>query len=783
MPVNQQFDCSELRKLDLPYDTMSPELSPDVRLVAGSNMYVTNFGKLSKRPGTTQLGSFAANALPGKVDHFIIYETIETVPKIWLVASVANSGHYEAWALRLDGSGTPASLGSLRGLNASTAPHEFATSRGLCYIKSFPAAGGDLLGSVIFNGSTNTVTWWGLLPPTVASHVRANSTWDTASFSVTVNFGWYYVYTWKTVTGQESSRSPLEQNPSKASSNTGAFSGTVHACPHVYVQGNSDTTNIPLIVIYRSTDGGGSFYKIDEITNTGSGNIEYADRNYPDGNATPSQPYPDTALDTTQVAPSLTQNSPPPTVAFSSITFTTLAGSINSSVTSFSFNTTFNGAPLASTAPTTVPFTAQVDNEFITVTALNTSTGAATVVRGVNGSQALLHGNAASVKITPIVGFDTPVRSTPIAAYSGRLWYGIGNILFYSGQEEIGQGVPEECWPSGLFGNFYRLNYPIVNVYSTSEALYVFCTEEIYWLRGNTKDTFQLIKLFSDLGAKRGHPRAICAADKSVLWLTQDLRIAMARGYKRDFLSDKIAKDVRNAVLSSGGTLHLCRHAELEKDWLILLSVTSTLANCRQLVYDFNAGQDGLWNIPWTQPVTAVASGQPFDTSDLSRHLVWAASGGSTSNQYVSTDITGAIVSDFVPGSGATPYGSASFTLGLIRNPTGNHVNQLRLPGMVSVLQAVKMDRTSFNGDHDPTVTWSLDDLTFSNQPPGGSGSTGVQPPRRVASIGYDTIEYMVDAVCERVGVVVTQNSSDLAANLGFEVQNVALIWNPDSGA
>lgn len=784
MPVNQQFDSAELKALNLGYDVISPELSPEVRLVAGQNMQITSFAKLAKRPGTTQLGSFASNVFPGKLDHYILYETLDSPPKIWLVASVQSNATslYQVWAVRLDGSGTPASVGNLSGTQVSIYPNEMVISRGICYIKSFPGPGVDTfqeLGSIAFNGSSNTTTYFGILPPVVPAHVSARGSWANSTFPVTVNFGWYYVYTYITASGQESCRSPLEQNPANASSNTGPFSGTVQCCPQVGIQANADSVNVPLIGIYRSTDNGGSFYRIDTITNTGSGIILYTDRNWPDSLQPPSQPVPDTGLDTSKIAPSLTQNSPPPAVAFSITPFTTLNGAITNVATSVTFNTSFNGATLATTAPT-LPFTAQIDNEYVTVSALNTGSGAATIQRGVNGSQKLLHASSATVSITPVVGLDFPARSTPMATYAGRIWYGIGNVLFFSGQEEIGQGVPEECWPSGLYGNFYRFSYPIVNVYSTSEALYVLCTEEIYWLRGNTKDTFQLIKLFGDLGAKRGHPRAVCCADKSLVWLTQDLRLAMARGYKREFLSDKIATDIRTAV-AAGSSIHLLRHAELEKDWLIMLAVNSTLATCKQWIFDFNAGQEGLWSVPWTQPVTAAASGQPFDTSDLTRHLTWASSGGVTTNQYTTTDITGVTVTDFVPGTGASNY-AADFTVSLIRNPTGNHVNQLREPGMVSILHAIKLDRTKFTSDTDPTLAFSLDDLTYSagsGGSQGGTNSTPEIPPRREQSTGYTTLWYMVDQKCERVAA----KFSKAASSQRFEVQAIAYIFNPDTGA
>lgn len=782
---NRQLDSAELRSLALPYDRLTPELSPNVRLVGGSNMFLTNFGKLAKRPGSAQLGAFAVSSLPGTIDHFIHYETLDSPPKIWLVASVlrADNGLYDVWAVRLDGSGTPASLGTLRNLNASTRPHEFVVSRGICYIKGYPAATGDKLGTVVFNGSTNTTTFWGLLGPqtpatlvgSVSGGVFTQSGWTSSTFPVTVNLGWSYTYTYKTITGQESSRAPLQTNQSLNPSNTGAFT---NLCPKMTLTGNSDTTNVPTIVVYRGTDGGGTFYKLQELTNTG-GSITFEDRNFPDGNLAPAQPTPDTALNTTAVAPSLTQNAPPPSVQAASIAFTTLTGSLTASNATVVFNSNFNGVSIAVPA---LPVTVTIDNEICIWTSYVVGSATAYLVRG-SGATNVTHSAGATVRLTPVVGNDPVSPSTPIAFYASRFWYGIGNVLFFSGSEEIGQGVPEECWPAGLLGDFYRFNLPIVNLWATSEALYIFCTTETYWLRGNSLDTFQVQKLFADVGAKRNHPRAVCAADKSIIWLTHDLRLCMARGYSRDFISDQISPDITTAVVTRSAALHLTRFANQEKDLVVLAAVTSSAALNQQWVYDFNqqpisdaqsGTSQGLWSTPWTQQVTCVQAGQPFDTTDPAWKLVWGVTNGSGANCYVTSDLTGSTVTDFVAGSAANF--AENFTVSLVRNPAGNHANALRLPALVSDFYAAKLERTAFAGDTDPSVNFYFDNLTGSN---GTAAPAPETPSRRVQSVGYATLWYESSQACERVSVQVFKSA--LAER--FECQALAFCWNPDKGA
>ncbi len=95
---------------------------------------------------------------------------------------------------------------------------------------------------------------------------------------------------------------------------------------------------------------------------------------------------------------------------------------------------------------------------------------------------------------------------------------------------------------------------------------------------------------------------------------------------------------------------------------------------------------------------------------------------------------------------------------------------------MVSVLHAIKLDRTKFTSDTDPTMTYYLDNSTGAN---GTSNSSPETPPRRIQSVGYTTLWYMVDTACERVSV----KFAKVASTERFETQMIAFVFNPDSGA
>ncbi len=783
MPQAPQFDSGELASLALPYDVLKYDLSNDIRFTGGANCVVTAKGKLAKRPGTLQ---FTSGGFPNgnRVDRLLSYETLDTPSKIFLVASAYNIGSavWQAWYWSDQAGSTWTNLGSYRSLNASAAPHNMVVSRGLCWIKGYPAAAtGEKLGTVMFDGSTLQVDAWGLLGPTIAAHTTSSGTWTASTFPVTVNIGWQYVYTWKNLHGHESNRSPLETNPANPPSNTGAFT---NLCPSLTLQGNADTAHVPYVVIYRTVDGGGSFFRVEQVTNPGSGNFTYTDRHFNDGTTNPAQPFPDAALDTTLLSPTLTSNSPPPAVASNNTTIANLTTGQTSTGTTLTLSS-------LSLAPTVFPYTLQVDNEVEVATSLVSGT-TVNVTRAQNGTTAIAHTTSAQVAYTPITGLDPIQISTPVVGYSGRLWYGIGSVLFYSANEELSVGVPEDAWPSGLFGNFYRLQHPMVNVVDTSEAMYALTTDEVWWLRGTSLSTFFFAKLYADLGARRNNPLAVTRADKSIIWLTNDLRLCLARGPQRAFLSDALGAPFRVALGASATTsLALERYQHVEKDWLLALLLNTSTTSQAMYVYDFNQTDEGsgIWNIPWT-PVswTAVAAGRNVSTSTalpLINLGTWDGthSGITTFDLHVTTANTFTTVTDFVwstsTGGAAQNYGP-SFQLSPVRNPTGNHLNPLRVPGMVSVLHAVKIDRTAFAGDTDPTFAYALDsaiDILPTTSVPGNVGQT---PPRRVQSVGYDTLLYETGGVaCERVTILFSKAAS--AEN--FEAQKLAWIWSPDAGA
>lgn len=756
MANNRQFDGLEWSSLDFPYNRVLRPLSEDARIVSGQNCYISYGGTMQRRPGTVLITNTTLNK---RIDRLWTVETLESPPKIYLLCSAFDSGA-GTWGVyynRLDG-GSPGwtALSNLRHINDSTRAHEAVVSRGKLYIKGYPSAGsGEKLGTVIFDGSGSgiSVYAWGLLGPQVPARITGtlhhisgaiNSTqttfnldfatglpgtpfnmqfdyelmtvtnvtgttltvirgaqgttptahvdgtialyrdWSVSGHTVVVNLGWEYTYAYVSVTGHVSNRAPLETDPTQLPSNTGPFLSLI---PKITVQGTADTTNVPYIQIYRTTDGGGTFLPVEQIANTGAGAITYQDKS-----VLGTDPVADTSLNTQSVSPSLTSNSPPPTVIAPAVT-----------------------------------------------------------------------------------GTDTPVESTPIAYYAGRFWMGIGNYLFYSANEELNIGVPEEAWPSGLFGNFFLFQHRIQNLVGTTDALYIVTSSDTYELTGTLRETFNPKPILNELGAPYGHPRSATKYQDAMVWLTNDLRIALLQGQNFKTISDPLGADLVNAI-SAGAEIEIRYWAELEKEFIIVCAHRKDdSTQSRQWVYDAGksaATKQEFWNTPWTIASTACLPARTRESSPR-KFLVFVPTTGG--NNAILTYLAS------LPGednyADVLPIGPTSYTFSvdtaLFMTPPGNHVNALRRPALYPNIEDFRLERTVFGSESDPTVSYFLDDLwTTPVSPPTPLGSPRAQDPK-----GYKTLIYQVNQIAKRIAIRITYTQTT-----GFEIQNLAFVFEPDKG-
>jgi hypothetical protein len=657
-------------------------------------MYITIGGKLKVAPGLTQTGmdtwSVAGDGF-GRIDRLVIYETLETPVKIYLVASIFKSStwgcYYARFQTNSSGITDWTQVSTLRDVQNSTRPHELGVARGLCFIKAFPNSGGDKYGSIIFDGSggSPSSSTWGIPHPTVAARIVSSGSWSASTNPVTVLIGWNYVYCWKDNYGQYSCRSLLETDPSVNPSNTGPFTNKK---PQVVVQGNADTTNFPKIGIFRTLDGGGTFCFVEDITNTGAGNITYTDQHRVSSNT--NDPMSDAQLDTRNIAPGPTTNLPPPPVG------------------------------LGNTAGTT-----QVD------------------------------------------------PSTPMAYFARRWWYAIGNRIYFSGSEEITNGVPEESWPNvnGITGadpvgpgNWYIVKGQPRTLISGKNTLYITTSDEVLDLRGQDKTNFYLDSLVSDLAGAAGFPRAITQFRDGMFMLSQDLQIyGVIYGSDPVNISVPLGTSIAAAIGTSGNTDVFMEVFNQQGNMWLIVSVVdkSNSANDKQFIYDINRT---IWFTPWTKQMSAMASGR-FIENDQNTYLVVATWDGTTGG--IATLDLGAFI-DMGVGY------EFDCTTNLFNIPAGNHVNQINRPAEHPMLSYLITERTRFTGDQEPSILYRLDEFS------GALTTATPQDPLYVPQhTSWSLKWYPIQQVTQRVQMKIMQNPSAYS----FEMQNIGFVFQPTAGA
>lgn len=116
----------------------------------------------------------------------------------------------------------------------------------------------------------------------------------------------------------------------------------------------------------------------------------------------------------------------------------------------------------------------------------------------------------------PFLRNDPPPPSLGFIWYAGRVWSFLGNTVYYSGFEEIAQGVPEECWPGGLDGNFYPYDREVQALAPMDSGIAIFTPKRIYGIDGDSLDTFRRFTLLDKRGTRA--IASVVAVGNSIAW-------------------------------------------------------------------------------------------------------------------------------------------------------------------------------------------------------------------------------------------------------------------------
>lgn len=797
MAKENRYDSIAINPAALPYDLRPHGYdNAEPRYVNGSvDTFVHYSGRMQKRPGTQQWAPILANMCSKQIWE---YETLPqgatgTVYRYLLMSAVTSptdfsgNARYKLYYQPINSSHTTTawtSVGSTRDMDASVAPHLITFSKGLAYVLGFPASSSsEKLGTVVIDGSSGSIVVrpWGVLGPQTPARITGKITkltadasatdttltvssttgfsspiwigteritytgttattftgctrgtngtaqqkhatnsavlyhdWSASDHIVNVNRGWQYAYAYVSSTGQVSNRSDIESNPDFLPSNTGPFFDLIPKFTYV-VDTGFDSTNYPYINIYRTTDGGGTFFLLEQIANAGPGTYTYIDDSLGTGasGTTYNDPQPDSALDSP--APSLTSNSPP-------------------------------------------------------------------------------------TRCNPpdVTGTNTPSTAVySIETYASRIWFGIGNYLYYSTNEEWVAGVREESFPSGDFGNFFVLNHQITGLRATSTALYVTTTHELLKLTGATKDTFSIIRI-GTIG-QIPSPYGITACRDTVAYISVNREVILVKDDKPVSISGPLGIDM-GTLYAYPNTRVPCIAYYKDQNYELLIAglnnydegLGSSSAGewwCYDMRLSDQTGKDWWWP-PWQTHSTLMAVVRDNLYNPILITGSYCQNSGASCVTYIQLSLTntgfGFNYGNTIMRGDATaalltnqPYASALYT-GPFRNPAGNHLNAVNVPmrdtkcyGVYSTWQLSADTVTYANW----TITATYDNFSTTD----ALTDTTTMPRIRVTNTGNgQSLDYYpIDRNCLQVSLAFTETAS----TNGIILYNYFLTFDPQFGA
>jgi hypothetical protein len=201
---------------------------------------------------------------------------------------------------------------------------------------------------------------------------------------------------------------------------------------------------------------------------------------------------------------------------------------------------------------------------------------------------------------------DPPPASTCFAFSQGRIAMRDAtniNRVWLTGLDEIASGVPVDCVPSGLDGNYWDFDKEVTGIAPTQSGFAIFTPSRIYALDGDTLDSIRRTMIVAKRGAK-SHP-AIAALGNTVVWLDTASQV-----WSSD--DGEIGEPIRTSIKTIDHTqAQIAIHISGEYHWVLLCDG----ANGIVYPYDIDTKQ---WMPPWNCGAKVIASGETaLGTTDL----------------------------------------------------------------------------------------------------------------------------------------------------------------------
>ena len=183
---------------------------------------------------------------------------------------------------------------------------------------------------------------------------------------------------------------------------------------------------------------------------------------------------------------------------------------------------------------------------------------------------------------------------------NGRIWGFKDSTTWFTGNEEVINGIPAECMSNAKNGNFYGWPTEVGALAVTDNGVNIALSEEWWQVSGDAIDTFRKSRLLKNGGTTS--PTCTAVVGNTVYWIDT---AKQAWSSDRGEFGQDVRPDLANIDLSQ---TFIVPHKTMTRDWLCILDA----ANGIMLIYDFDLGQ---WQTPWTVASSSLASGQTTSTA------------------------------------------------------------------------------------------------------------------------------------------------------------------------
>lgn len=189
---------------------------------------------------------------------------------------------------------------------------------------------------------------------------------------------------------------------------------------------------------------------------------------------------------------------------------------------------------------------------------------------------------------------DPPTAGAKLCtdATGGRVFIASNATTYYSAQEELpANGVPQECFPSGLSGNNFTWPQEVQAQATQPDGVAIFTRGKIWKIAGNLRNNFIPLGLLDRRGAIS--VTAVTSLGNSVAWLDTASQVFLD--------GTEVGFDIRNDIKNiDHSQAYLTMHIQGRFHWLSLLDG----ANGKIYFYDMDTQE---WMPPKVLPAAASA--------------------------------------------------------------------------------------------------------------------------------------------------------------------------------